>query len=94
MLSIEDGRCKDALPELDDLLPEGDLPRAEQGVFAGVPAEEMRSFGVGRVVRASGPDFVEKEETEIIKGMMQIILQAAFLFAGGREERANLCFEQ
>ena len=54
----------------------------------------MRSLGVGRVVQASFPNFVQKEEAGIIKRVVQVVLQAALFLASGRKERANFCFEQ
>ena len=76
-----------------NLLPEGDLAGSEQGVFAGVPAEEVGSLGVGGVVGAGGPDFVEEEEAGLINGVVQVVLETAFFFAGGSDEGANFGFK-
>ena len=41
------------------------------------------------VMLATGPDFVEKEEVRIIERTVQVVLQAAFFFSCGRNQRAN-----
>src|ERR1700686_981897 len=46
---------------LGELLPEGGVASREEGVFARVPAEEMRSFGVKAMMFTGGPDFMEEE---------------------------------
>ncbi len=68
---------------LGELLPEGGVARGEEGVFAGVPAEEMRSLGMKAMVFAGGPDFVEQEGAGDVEGAVQVVGEAAFLAAGG-----------
>lgn len=75
-------------------MPEGDLAVGEEGVFAGVPAEEVGSFGVGGVVRAGSPDFVEEKEARLIQRVMKIVLEAAFFLARRSDEGADFGFQQ
>lgn len=49
---------------------------------------------MGRVMFAAGPDFVEQEGAGLVGAAMQIVLQAAFLFARGAYEGAQLGFEE
>ena len=72
-----------------NLSPEAGVARRYQGVFAGSPAEEMRSLIVSLVMLATVPDFVKKEEVRIIERTVKIVLQAAFLFSCRRNQRAN-----
>ena len=75
-------------------MPEGGFAGGEQRVFAGVPAEKMWSAGVGGMVLAGSPDFVEKEGAGLVGAAMQIELQAAFFLARWPDERAKLGFEE
>jgi len=76
------------------LAPEGGFAGSEERVFAGVPAEKMRGTGVGGVVLASSPDFVEKESVGLIGATMKIEPQAALFLTRGRDERAEFGFEE
>jgi len=75
-------------------VPEGGFARGEERVFAGVPAQVMRRAGVGGVMLAGFPNFVKEECTGLICAAVQIVLQAAFFLACGRDERAKLGFEE
>src|SRR6266404_1151525 len=66
---------------LGELLPEGGFAAGEEGVFAGVPAQEMRGLGVEAMVFAGGPDFVEQEGAGDFEGAVQVVGEAAFLGA-------------
>jgi hypothetical protein len=79
---------------LGELLPEGGVARGEEGVFAGVPTEEMRSPGMKAMVFAGGPDFVEQEGAGDFESAMEVVSEAAFFAAGGGDEGAELGFEQ
>jgi len=83
-----------SIPVLGELLPEGGVASGEEGVFASVPAEEMRGLGVKAMVFAGGPDFVEQEGAGDFDGAMEVVSEAAFLAAGGGDERAEFGFEQ
>ena len=76
------------------MLPEGGFTRGEERVFTGVPAEKMGCAGVRRVVFAGFPDFVKKERAGMLDAAMQVVLDAAFFLARGRDERAEFGFEQ
>jgi len=76
------------------LLPEGGFTRGEECVFTGVPAEKMRRAGMGGVVFAGFPDFVKKKCAGMLDAAMQVVLDAAFFLARGRDERAEFGFEQ
>lgn len=91
-----DNRFTPRLPGsvLHHLLPEGDVAGGEQGVFAGVPAKEVRRVGVPRVGFAAGPDFVKQEGAGAIGGAVQVVSQAAVFFAGGAHQGAQLGFEE
>ncbi len=78
---------------LGELLPEGGFAAGEEGVFAGVPAQEMRGLGVEAMVFAGGPDFVEQEGAGDFEGAVQVVGEAAFFAAGGGDEGAEFCFE-
>src|SRR5215469_14595856 len=80
--------------KLSDLLPEGGVPRGQQRVFAGVPAQEMRRARMRRVMFAAGPDFAEQKSSGLVGAAVQGILEAAFLFAGGTNQSAKFGFEQ
>ena len=73
---------------LRELLPEGGFAGGQEGVFASVPAQVMRGAGVPCVVVAGFPNFVKEECAGLVGAAMQIILQAAFFPARGRDERA------
>jgi hypothetical protein len=75
-------------------LPEGGFAGGEEGVFAGVPAEEMGRAGVGGVVIAGFPDFVEEEAAGLLGAAVKIELQAAVFLAGRSEEGAEFGFEE
>jgi hypothetical protein len=77
-----------------DLAVEGGLTTGEQGILAGVPAQEMRSARMRALVFAGGPYFVDEIGARVIGGDVQVVLQAAFLLAGGRDEDAEFGFEQ
>src|SRR5258708_3715589 len=79
---------------LVELLPEGGFAAGEDGVFAGVPAQEMRGLGVGWMVSAGGPAFVEKEGAGDLEGAVPVVGEAAFLAAGGGDGGAEFCFEE
>src|SRR5258708_1420370 len=83
-----------SIPVLGELLPEGGIARGEEGVFAGVPAKEMRSLGVEAMVFAGDPDFVEQEGAGDVEGAVQVVGEAAFLAARRGDERAEFGFEQ
>jgi hypothetical protein len=68
---------------LGDLGPEGGVAPSEEGVFAGVPAEEMRGLGVEAMMFAGSPDFVEQEGAGDFEGAVQVVSEAAFFAAGG-----------
>jgi len=76
------------------LLPEGRIARSEQRVFAGVPTQKMRGAGMSGVVFAAGPDFVEEKSAGLVSAAVQVVLEAAFLFARGADQGAQLGFEQ
>jgi hypothetical protein len=75
-------------------VPEGGLARSEERVFACIPAEEVRRFGVCGVVLASLPDFVEEIGAGLIGTAMKIVLEAAFFFSRGSDESAKFGFEK
>src|SRR5258708_33764720 len=77
---------------LGELLAEGGFAAGEEGVFAGVPAQEMRGLGVEAMVFAGGPDFVEQEGAGGFEGAVQVVGEAAFFAAGGGGEGAGVCF--
>ena len=76
------------------MVPKHGFAGGEERIFAGVPAQEVRGFGVGGVVFAGFPDFVKKKVTGIFGGAMQIVLQAAFFLAAGGNESAKFGFEE
>ena len=78
---------------LGELLPEGGFAAGEEGVFAGVPAKEMRGLRVKTMMFAGGPDFVEQEGAGDFEGAVQVVGEAAFFAAGGGDEGAEFCFE-
>lgn len=45
--------------ELGDLLPEGGFLGGEEGILTGIKAQEVRRAGVGSVVLAAFPNFME-----------------------------------
>ena len=75
-------------------MPEGGFAGGEEGVFASVPAEEMGRAGVGGVVIAGFPDFVEEEAAGLLGAAVKIELQAAIFLAGRSEEGAEFGFEE
>ena len=77
-------------PPLDDVTPEGRFLGGQQGVLAGVPAEEVGSADVGAVIVAAGPDFVDHIGPRLISGGVKIVLQTACLLAGGTGKSAKL----
>src|SRR5258707_2669113 len=78
---------------LGELLPEGGFAAGEEGVFAGVPAQEMRGLGVEAMVFAGGTDFVEQEGAGDFEGAVQVVGEAAFFAAVGGGETAGVRFE-
>ena len=74
--------------------PEGGVAGGEEGVFAGVPAQKMRGLHVKAMMLAGGPDFVKQEGAGDFEGAMQVIGEAAFFSAGGRDEGAQFGFEE
>ena len=76
------------------MLPERGVARGQQRIFAGVPAQKVRSAGVSGVVFAAGPDFVEEESARPVCAAMQVVLQAALLFSGGADQGAEFGFKQ
>ena len=79
---------------LCDVGPEGGVTSGEEGVLACIPAEEVRSLGVETVMIAGGPDFVQKESAGRVEGAVQVVGEAAFFSAGGRDEGAQFGFEE
>ena len=75
-------------------MPEGGFAGCEEGVFAGVPAEEMGCAGVSGVVFAGFPDFVEEESAGLLGATMEIEFEAAIFLAGRSEEGAEFGFEE
>ena len=75
-------------------MPEGGFAGGEEGILAGVPAEEMGCAGVGGVVVAGFPNFVEEKIAGLLCAAMKIELQAAFFLAGRSEEGAEFGFEE
>jgi hypothetical protein len=75
-------------------VPEGGFTGGEEGVFAGVPAEKMWGAGVGGVVLAGFPYFMEKESARLVGASMKIKAQAAFFLARRRDQRAEFGFEE
>ena len=80
--------------QLGELAVEGGLTRGQQRVFARIPAEEVRRACVRGVMFAGFPDFVKEKEIGVIGAAVQVVLQAAFLFAGGGDKGAEFGFEQ
>ena len=76
------------------MLPEGGVARGEEGVFAGVPAKEVRGFGVQAMMFAGGPDFVEEEGAGDVDRAVQFVGEAAFFAARGADEGAEFGFEE
>jgi hypothetical protein len=76
------------------MLPKGGVARCEEGVLAGVPAKEVRSFGVKAMMLASGPDFVQQESTGDVERAVQVVGEAAFFAACGADESAEFGFEE
>jgi hypothetical protein len=79
---------------LDELVPEGSFAGGEEGILAGVPAEEMRGAGVGCVMVAGFPDFVEEEGAGLVDAAMQVESQAAIFLARGSDEGAKFGFKE
>jgi len=79
---------------LGELVPEGGFAGGEERVFAGVPAEKMRGAGVGGVVLAGSPDFVEQESAGLVGASMKVESQAALFLARWREESSEFGFEE
>jgi hypothetical protein len=79
---------------LDELRPEADFAGSEEGVFASVPAKEMRGLGMEAMMFARSPDFVKQEGAGRFDGAMQIVSDAAFFAAGGGDQGADFGFEQ
>ena len=75
-------------------MPKGGFAGSEKRIFAGVPAQEVRGFGVCSVVVAGFPDFMKEKLPGLIGGAMQIVLQAAFFFARWADESAEFRFQQ
>ena len=75
-------------------MPEGGFAGGEERVLAGVPAQEMWRAGVGGVMVAGFPDFVEQECAGLVGTTMKVELQAALFLAGGRDEGAQFRFEE
>ncbi len=46
------------------------------------------------MVFAGGPNFMEKKEAELIEGVMQVVLQTAFLLTRGTNDRADFSLQQ
>jgi hypothetical protein len=68
--------------------PEVGVSGGEEGVFTGVPAQEMGRLLVARVVIAAGPDFVQEKCSRAVGGAIEIVGEAAFFFARGRDKGA------
>jgi hypothetical protein len=79
---------------LGELVPESGFAGGEERVLAGVPAEKMGGAGVGGMVLAGSPDFVEKESAGLIGATMKVESQAALFLARGRDESAEFGFEE
>lgn len=79
---------------LGDAGPEGGVAPGEEGVFAGVPAEEMRGLGVEAMMFARGPDFEEQKSAGDFDGAVQLVGEAAFFAAGRGDQGAAFGFEQ
>jgi len=75
-------------------VPGGGVAGGEEGVFAGVPAEEVWSLVVSGVMIAGFPDFVQEIQAGLIGAAVEIVLKAAFFLARGMDESAELGFEQ
>jgi hypothetical protein len=76
------------------LVPGGGVAGGEEGVFAGVPAEEVGSLVVGGVMIAGFPDFVQEIHAGLIGAAVEIVLKAAFFLARGMNESAEFGFEE
>src|SRR5260370_33890369 len=63
---------------LGGLLPEGGFAAREEGVFAGVPPQEMRGLGVQAMGLAGCPHFVEQGGAGGFDGAVQVGSEAAF----------------
>lgn len=74
-----------AVRVLGELRPEGGVARGEQGVFAGVPAEEVWCAGVEAMMFAGSPDFVQEEGARNVDGAVQSVGEAAFFAARGSD---------
>src|SRR5258708_40285414 len=53
----------------------------------------MRRLHVKAMMLAGGPDFVEQEGAGDFEGAVQVVGEAAFFSAGGRDEGAQFGFE-
>jgi hypothetical protein len=54
----------------------------------------MRSLSVQAMMLAGGPDFVQEKGAGDVDGAVQVVSEAAFFAAGGREEGAEFGFEE
>ena len=79
---------------LGDMVPKRGVARGQEGVFAGVPAKEVRGFGVKTMMFAGGPDFVQQESAGDVERPVQVVGEAAFFAACGADESAEFGFEE
>jgi hypothetical protein len=75
-------------------VPEGGFAGSQERIFAGIPAEEVRRFGVCGVVLAGLPNFMEKIGAWLIGAAMEIELEATLFLSRGIDQRAKFGFEK
>jgi len=78
----------------DDLGPERGVATCEEGVFAGVPAQEVEGLGMKAMMLAAGPYFMQQKGPRRRGAAVQIVPQAAIFAARRRNQRAQLGLEQ
>src|SRR6266403_1902475 len=79
----------------DDLGPERGVATCEEGVFAGVPAQEVGGPGMKAMMLAAGPYFMQQKGGPRRRGAaVQIVPQAAIFAARRGNQRAQLRLEQ
>ncbi len=72
----------------------GGVAGGQEGIFARVPAKEVRGVSVLGMGFAGGPDFVEKKSGGAFGGAVQVVDDATVFFAGGANEGAEFGFEE
>ena len=80
-------------PCLYNLPPKSHFARSQQSILPRIPPQKMIRLCMRGVVLARLPDFMQQKRARPLNRTMQIVAQAAFFFAGRRNQCSQFGFQ-